>query len=67
MWYTCVIVSSLNDIRVRYWSLITGRGGGGGATKWEGGHVKFYPYERGGGGAVKSYSHAEGGAQQVLG
>ena len=21
---------------------------GGGATKWEGGHVKFYPYEKGG-------------------
>ena len=34
-------------IRVRDWSLITGRGGlqngrGGG------GHVKFYPYEKGG-------------------
>ena len=29
------------------WSLITGRGGG--ATKREGGgHVKFYPYEKGG-------------------
>ena len=27
---------------------------GGGATKWEGGHVKFYPY-------MKSSSHAEGG------
>ena len=32
-------------------------GGGGGA-------VKFYPYEKGGG---KSFSHAEGGAQQFLG
>ena len=32
----------------RDWSLITGRGGG--ATKQEGGgHVKFYPYEKGGG------------------
>ena len=41
------------------------RGGGGGATKREGGgHVKFYPYEKGGGGL----SHAEGGgAQHVLG
>ena len=29
------------------WSLITGRGGG--ATKREGGHVKFNPYEKGGG------------------
>ena len=28
--------------------LFTGRGGGGGATKREGGHVKFYPYEKGG-------------------
>ena len=27
----------------------------------EGGHVKFYPYEKGGGG--KRFSHAEGGAQ----
>ena len=31
--------------RLRDWSLITGRGG---ATKREGGHVKFYPYEKGG-------------------
>ena len=47
------------------WSLITGRGGG--ATKREGGgrHVKFYPYEKGGG--RNSFSHAEGGTQQVLG
>ena len=29
-----------------------------------GGHVKFYPYEKRGG---KSFSHAEGGAQKVLG
>ena len=27
---------------------IHGEGGGGGATKGEGGHVKFYPYEKGG-------------------
>ena len=34
----------------RDWSLITGRGGGG-ATQREGGggHMKFYPYENGGG------------------
>ena len=44
----------------RDWSLIAGRG----ATKREGGHVKFYPMKRGGG---KSFSHAEGGAQKVLG
>ena len=37
-------VHSLNK---RDWSLITGKGGG--ATKREGGHVKFYPYEKGGG------------------
>ena len=36
--------------QVRDCSLITGRGG----------HVKFYPYERGGGGG-KCFSHAEGG------
>ena len=29
-----------------------------------GGHMKFYPYEKGDG---KSVSHAEGGAQKVLG
>ena len=41
--------------------------GEGGATKREGGgHVKFYPYEKGGG--RKSFSHSEGGgAQKVLG
>ena len=44
---------------LRDWSLITGRG----ATKGGGGHVKFYPYVKGGGG--KSFSHAEGGAQKV--
>ena len=35
--------------RIRDWSLITVKGGGGGgATKREGGgHVKFYPYEKG--------------------
>ena len=47
----------------RDWSLITGRGGG--LQNGRGGHVKFYPYEKGGG---KSFSHAEGGggAQKVL-
>ena len=39
-------------------SLIMGRGG---ATKWEGGHVKFYSYEKGDG---KSFSHGEGGGGQ---
>ena len=41
------------------WSLITGRGRGG-ATKREGGQVKFYPYEKGLGGP-KSFSHIKGG------
>ena len=36
--------------------------GGGGE-----GHVKLYPYEKGGGGGRTSFSHAQGGAQQVLG
>ena len=35
-------------------TLQSGRGGGGA------GHVKFYPYEKGGG-AKKSFSHAKGG------
>ena len=38
--------------------LQNGRGVGGG-------HVKFYPYEKGGG--RNSLSHAEGGTQTVLG
>ena len=45
-------------------SLIMGRGGGyriGGV-----GHVKFYPYEKGGWGG-KSFSNAKEGAQKVLG
>ena len=47
---------------VRDWSLITGRGGGyktGGGGTWS-----FTPTKRGGG---NSFSHAEGGAQNVLG
>ena len=31
--------------RIREWSLITGRGG---LQNGRGGHVKFYPYEKGG-------------------
>ena len=50
----------------RDWSLITGRGG---ATKREGGgHMKFYPYEKGGGAEnVVAILNGGGGAQQVLG
>ena len=29
--------------------------------------MKFYPYEKKGGGGRTSFSHAEGGAQKVLG
>ena len=50
------ITTSLRD-----WSLIMGMGGlqnGRG-----GGHVKFYPYEKGGGG--KSFSHADGGTNNL--
>ena len=57
------IVKIPSVFSLRDWSLITGRGG---ATKREGGHVKFYPYKKGGGGG-KSFSHTEGGAQKVLG
>ena len=39
--------------------------GEGGATKREGGHMKFYPHGKRGG--RKSFRHAEGGAQEVLG
>ena len=41
-------------------------GRGGGATKREGVHVKFYPYEKGGGGR-KSFSHSEGGHKKFWG
>ena len=52
--------------QIRDWSLIT-RGEGGGATKRErGGHVKFYPYEKGGGGAGKVLDMLKG-AHKVLG
>ena len=50
---------------IRDMSLITGRGGGG-YKREGGGHMKFYPCQKGGGGTT-SFSHAEGGAQQVLG
>ena len=38
-------VTEINLFIIRDWSLITGRGW---ATKRKGGHVKFYPYEKGG-------------------
>ena len=42
------VASVEKEFAVRDWSLITGRGGGGYKTG-EGGYVKFYPYEMGGG------------------
>ena len=50
------LVNEDTFILLRDWSLITGRG----ATKQEGGHMKFYSYEKGGGGG-KSFSHANRG------
>ena len=35
--------------------------GGRGLKKLEGGHVKFCPYKKEGGGGRKGFSHAEGG------
>ena len=48
---------------LRDWSLITGRGGGLQNGRG-GGMCSFTPTKRGG---AKSFSHAEGGAQKVLG
>ena len=51
----------------RYWSLITGKGGGGGATKMKGvGACEVLPLGNGGGGEVLTMLKG-GGAQQVLG
>ena len=44
--------------------LVTNYGEGGGCKTGGGGHVKFYPYEKGG---RKSFSHAEGGHKQFWG
>ena len=44
--------------------LVINYGERGGLQNGRGGHVKFCPYTKGGG---KSFSHAEGGAQKVLG
>ena len=46
--------------------MVTNYGEGG--YKTGGGHVKFYPYEKGGGGGAevgKSFSHAEGGGGTI--
>ena len=49
---------------IRDWSLITGRGG---ATKREGGHVKFYPYEMGRGGVEQVLAMLKGEGTTSLG
>ena len=42
--------------------------GGGGATKWEGWHVKFYPYQKKRGGGVEQVlAMLKGAPQNVLG
>ena len=53
-----------NRNALRDCSLITWRGGGATKREWGGGHEKFQAYEKGG---RQSFSHAEGGAQQVVG
>ena len=55
-------LARFHEYIIRDWSLITGRGGyktGGGGAR------EVLPLRKGGGG--KSFSHAEGGAQKVLG
>ena len=47
---------------LRDWSLITGRGG---LQNGRGGHVKFYPYEKGG--AEKVLAMLKGGHKKNLG
>ena len=56
---------AVQSYTIRDWSLITGRGGG--ATKREGGHMKFYPYEKGGGGADKVLAMLKGGHKKFWG
>ena len=58
------IIASKTFLRypvLRDWSLSTGRGG---ATKWEGGHVKFYSTERG---AEKVLAMLKGGHNKFWG
>ena len=55
-------MSKAAKFQIRDWSLITGRGG---ATKREGGHVKFYPYEKGG--AEKVLAMLKGGHKKFWG
>ena len=54
----------LRSDRLRDWSLIKGKGGGG-LQNGRGGGVKFYPY-KGGGGAEKGLAMLKGGLEVVL-
>ena len=51
----------------RDWSLITERGGGGLQNGRGGGHVKFYTYKKGGGGAEKVLAMLKGGHKKFRG
>ena len=58
-------LGTLTILQVRDWSLITGRGGG--YRTGGGGHVKFYPYEKGGEAEkVLAILKGGGGARKVL-
>ena len=56
------VVQCLRNDVIREWSLITGRGG---LQNGRGGHVKFYPYEKGG--AEKVLAILKGGGTKCFG
>ena len=60
---SCIVTYLHVEFVVRDWSLITGRGG---LQNGRGGARQVLPLRKGGGGG-KSFRHAEGGAQKVLG
>ena len=63
---TCLVTTICHHQHIlRDWSLITGRVGE--LQNRKGGMGSVTPTKRRGGGGTKSFSHAEGGAQQVLG
>ena len=56
-------LQTLSRCTLKEWSLITGRG----ATKREGGHVKLYPYEKGGMAAENALAILKGGDNKFWG